>query len=136
MKLALFALLILPSLAFADGVQVCVDSKGSSYTAHVSGFAVEGSGWSARIDGHGYSAIPAGTDLSKITFRGNLADVVGPNIEDLSFQLKHLVTPSLEALQEGADITYNDEPRVYQSHGVDLVCSSTMSADEYASLAK
>jgi hypothetical protein len=134
MKLALFALLILPSLAFADGVQVCVDSKGASYTAQVTGFAVSGSGWSARLEGRGI--IPAGTDLSKITFRGNLADLSSPEIEDLSFQLKHLVTPSMESIEDGIETSYSDEPRVYQSNGVDLVCSSTMSADEYATLAK
>lgn len=134
MKTVLFALLMLPLFAYADGVQVCVDSKGAAYTAHVTGFAKSGTAWSARLEGHG--TIPAGTDLSKIVFRGNLADVEAPEIEDLAYQLKHLVTPSLEALQEGAEFSYNDEPRVYQAGGVDLVCSSTMSEDEYASLAK
>jgi hypothetical protein len=134
MKTALFVLLMLPRFAFADGVQVCVDSKGAAYTAHVTGFAKSGTTWSASLEGRG--TIPAGTDLSKIAFRGNLADIDAPEIEDLSYELKHLVTPSLEALQEGAEFSYGDEPRVYQANGVDLVCSSTMSEDEYASLAK
>ena len=135
MKLILALTLVLAGAqAFADGIQVCVDTKGTAYTAHVTGFAQPGTVWSARLEGQG--AVPAGTDLNKITFRGNLADVTTPELEDLSFQLKLLVKPSLESLQEGAEFSYADEPRVYQANGVELICSSTMSADEYASLAK
>jgi hypothetical protein len=135
MKFVLALLLLVgTSLAHAEGgVQVCVDSKGSSYTAAVTGHAGL-PGWSAKLQGRG--VIAPDTDLAKITLRGNLADVSTPSIEDMSYQLKHLVTPSLESLQEGAEFSYNDEPRVYQVSGVDLLCSSTMSQDEYASLAK
>jgi hypothetical protein len=133
MKAALLALTLFASLAArADGIQVCVDSKGSTYTAHVTGFAKAHTDWSALLEGKG--AIPPGTDLNKITFKGNLADIDSPTIEDLSFDLKHRVAPSIESLQETSD--YQDEPRVYEAGGVDLVCSSTMSQDEYASLAK
>jgi hypothetical protein len=122
--------------AKADGIQVCVDSKGSTYTAKISGFATPDTEWSGIIASDSKSAIANGTDLNHIIFKGNLADSHAANIEDMSFTLKRLVAPTVESLQEGADISYNDEPRVYESNGVDLICTSTMSEDEYASLAK
>jgi hypothetical protein len=127
---------VLASIAKADGRQICVDSKGSTYTARVTGFAKEGTEWSAILDGQGSASISNGTDLSKILFKGNLADSTAPNIEDMSYTLKHLVAPTIDSLQEGSDVSYNDEPRVYEANGVDLICSSTMSDDEFANIAK
>lgn len=120
----------------ASGIQVCVDSKGSAYTAVVAGFANAGTTWSGVLSSESPSAIASGSDLATFTFKGELADSAEPSIVDMSFKLKRLVAPSVESLQEGAEISYLDEPRIYEASGVDLVCSSTMSDDEYASLAK
>ena len=94
MKLLMLALLVLPSLAFADGVQVCVDSSGSTYTAQVTGFAKKNSDWSALLSGRG--AVAPGTDLNRLTFKGGLADVATSEAEDLYYKLKPLVTPTFQ----------------------------------------
>ncbi len=133
MKLLALIFVFTPYFALADGVQICVDSNGAAYTASITEHA-GAPGFHGFLEGRG--TVAAGTDLAQITLRGNLADVVSPAIEDLSYQLKHLVTPSLESLQEGAEFSYHDDPRVYRVSGVDLICSSTMTRDEYASLAK
>ncbi len=122
--------------AKADGVQVCVDSRGSTYTAKITGFAKPKTPWSGIVTSDGQNAVANGTDLNLITYKGNLGDSGSTTIEDMSFTLKRLVAPSLESLQEGADTSYNDEPRVYETNGVSLICSSTMSEEEYSNLSK
>lgn len=127
----------LSSVSKADGVQVCVDSKGSTYKVDVTG-GYAAAGWldfRGVVHATAKDAVADGTELTKIRLKGNLADISTPEITDLSFALKHAVAVDDEASMADA-IEYRDEPRVYETSGVDLLCSSTMTTEEFSHIAR
>lgn len=113
MKALLVAAVVLGSLAArAQGVQICVGEDLKDLTAQVSDDHV------TLADGT--ELVPPATDLEAT--------------EDMEVRLEVLTKPKGFVL-DGV-IPYTDEPQVYAYQGHTLLCSSTMSEDEFTSLAK
>lgn len=123
------------SVAKADGVQICVDAKDSRYKVDIRGFANEGTKWSGVVNSRPSDAIPNGTNLRSLRFVGNLADSTSPTVNELAFSLKAAVPLSSSSEVAAPSLqVYADQPRVYEMNGLDIICSSTMSQDEYSQM--
>ncbi len=140
--LSLLSAMILSSVfaatdAKADGVQICVDGNQSRYKVDITNFAIEGTAWNGVIHSQAADAIPNGTNLRNLKFMGNLADSRSSSVAELSFTLK-MAAPLISANENGGnssgEMLFRDEPRVYKMRGLDVICTSTMSADEFAQM--
>ena len=139
--LSLLSAVILSSVfaatdAKADGVQICVDGNQSRYKVDITNFAVDGTNWIGVIHSQRSDAIPNGTNLRNLKYMGKLADSRSTSVEELAFTLKSAapLISSTDSNIGGGEMLFRDEPRVYKMNGLDVICTSTMSADEYAQM--